>query len=169
MKPDRTTRVLYALAFGLAVAALGLTVQTLRNSPRALAQLARQHGDLLQLHGLAERHAHTRRAVQAFEAAPDGVTNLVAWGAERWPALQPEVSEREVRPLRPGWAVRRVDVRLADATLAEVGSFLAGLEALRPPWRVVDLQLEAAGGEPGRGRAGVVLETVFRPEAGKKP
>lgn len=169
MKPDPYLRWWYALALLLGVVAVGLTVQTATGTPRALAQLARRHGDLLQLHGLAERHAGTRRAVQTFEAAPAGVTDLVAWCAGSWPALKPEITEREVRPLQPGWAVRRVDVRLADATLAEVGQLMAGVEALRPPWRVVDLQLEAAGGEPGRGRAGLVLETVFRPETGKKP
>lgn len=164
----KTPRLLPAVSILLSVAALAVTAHTLLGAPRALAQLVRRNGDLLQLHGLAERNAGNRTALNAYEASPADAPDLATWCREHLPDVPVECTDRETLPLRPGWAVRRVDVRLADATLDGVGQLLAGAEALRPPWRAVELQLNA-GGEAGRGQASLLMETVVRQKNGTSP
>lgn len=164
----KAPRPLLLSAILLAVVALGLTVHTVIGTPRALAQLARRHGDLLQLHGLSEHNADNRKALATYEATADGAPDLAAWSREHLPDLAVEITDRETLPLRTGWAVRRVDVRLADVTLDGVGQLLAGAEALRPPWRAVELQVNATG-EAGRGQASLVMETVIRQNSGTTP
>ena len=168
MKNARTITWFYLVGGLLAAVALWQTARTIADTPRNLAQLARRHGDLIQLQGLAERHAVNRAAVAALESTSGTPPELKAWCQQQWPDLPVEVSERETVPLLPGWSVRRVDVRLADVTLAEVGHLLNQAEALRPPWRVVEAQL-TAGSSAGRGRASLVMEALVRKENGTKP
>lgn len=153
----------------LAGLALAVTARTVADTPRALAQLARRQGDLTQLHGLLERQAENRQAVRTYEGTTGAPPDLAAWHREHFPQLPAEFSERETLPLRPGWAVRRIDVRLEDASLPDVASMLAGAETLQPPWRVVSLDLTATPGETGRGRLALVMEALVRPEAKAAP
>lgn len=154
-----------ALALLLAGLALALTAHTVSDTPRALAQLARRQGDLTQLHGLLERQAENRRALQTLERTAGATPDLAAWQREHLPQVTAEFSDRETLPLRPGWSVRRIDVRLEDATLADVAPLLVGAETQQPPWRVVSLDLTASAGETGRGRMNLVMEALVRTDA----
>ena len=158
-------RNLYLIAYALTGLSLLITARTLTSLPQRLAQVARRHGDVLQLQGLAERNAVNESAVKAFAETGDGVTDLSGWLREKWPGWSIDVQERETVPLRPGWSAHRVDVRLADATLADAGRLWTSLEALRPPWRVVECQVTASEPIPGRGRMTLVVETVKRTES----
>ena len=75
----KAPRALTLSAVLLTLLALGLTVHTAVGTPRALAQLARRHGDLLQLHGLSEHNAGNRKALATYEATADGAPDLAAW------------------------------------------------------------------------------------------
>lgn len=163
------TRGWTAAALLLAGLALALTARTVADTPRALAQLARRQGDLTRLHGLLEQQAENRKAIRTIESTAGANPDLAAWCRKRYPQLQAEFSDRETLPLRPGWAVRRIDARLEDATLAGVADMLAGAETMRPPWRVVSLELTATPGETGRGRVALVMEALVRPEAEAAP
>jgi hypothetical protein len=169
MKTRMDQRAWTLTALLLAVLALAVTARTVADTPRALAQVARRQGDLTRLHGLLEQQTENRQAVRTYDGTPGAPPDLATWHREHFPHLPAEFSERETLPLRPGWAVRRIDVRLEDARLPEVASMLTEAENLRPPWRMVSLDLTAAPGETGRGRLALVMEALVRPEAKAAP
>lgn len=166
-RPSRNT-LLYGAAALLSVCALLFTARTLADTPRALAQIARRRGDLLQLQGLAERHAANRAALLTVEATTNAPVDLTAWLHERQPDWKAELQERDTTPLVAGWTVRRIDLRLPDVTLTDAVRWLAEAEALRPPWRAVEIQI-VAGATAGQGQLNLVLETLARKDSGTKP
>jgi hypothetical protein len=166
MKRPAPLTLLYAAAFALAAAALLLTARTVTQTPRSLAQLARRHGDLLQLQGLAKRNASDRAAVQALAASTNQPPELAPWLREKLPGVEIDVQSRATTPLLPGWTAHRFDVLLADVPLAEAGRVLAEAESLRPPWRTVEVQITAREGAGGRSRVALVLEGLLRKEGG---
>ena len=166
-RPDRTT-LLFGSAALLSVAALLVTAHTLAETPRTLGQIARRRGDLIQLQGLAERHAANRAARETLAATSGTPVDLAAWLGEQQPTWSAEVQARETTPLSAGWSVRRVDVRLPDVSLADAAHWLAQAETGRPPWRVVEIHV-VAGAEAGRGRMNLVMEALERKDSGTQP
>ncbi len=168
MKKAKNLSFLYPAAGLLAVVAIWLTARTASGILRDVGQLARRRSDLIQLQGLAERQARQQSAFQTVAASGGTPVDLATWLREQQPALAFDISNRESVSLREGWSVRRVDARLADATLADISSLLTRLESLRPPWRLVEVTL-TAGASPGRGRVALLLETLARGEDGSQP
>ena len=165
MKREPRLWLWYGAAGLLAAGALWLTVRTAASTPRALAQLARRRGDLVQLQGLSERWIQQRSALQTVVEAGGQPVDLAAWFREQRPDLPVELSDRETVNLLEGWVVRRVDVRWADVTLAEVGLLANRLESLTPPWRVAEIQV-AAGRRAGQGRVTLTLEALAKSGSG---
>lgn len=60
-----------------------------------------------------------------------------------------------------GWRVRRVVARAADVDYGDWGTAVVAAGEMRPPWRVVDVDLRA-GPEAGRGDAEWVFEAIER-------
>ena len=168
MKREPRLWLWYGVAGILALAALWLTVRTVVGTPRALAQLARRRGDLIQLQGLAERWIQQRSAMQTVVESGGQPVDLANWFREQQPDVPVELSDRETVSLMEGWMVRRVDVRWADASLAEVGRLVNQLETRTPPWRVAEVQV-VAGRKAGQGRATLTLESLSKSGSGTQP
>lgn len=165
MKTPDSTTIFYAAAVALVAVALGVSSRTVAQTPRALAQIVRRNGDVLQLQGLAEKSAEDRAAFAAVSAITNPPPEPEAWLRERLPGTQVEVHERETAPLLTGWIVRRVDVLLPDIELATLGLLLEKAEGLRLPWRVIECKITALDGSGARGRVSLVWEGLFRAES----
>ena len=94
--------------------------------------------------------------------------DLANWFREQQPDVPVELSDRETVSLMEGWMVRRVDVRWADASLAEVGRLVNRLETRTPPWRVAEVQV-VAGRKAGQGRLTLTLESLAKSGSGTQP
>lgn len=156
----------WILPLAAGVAALGLTFYSVTTTPETLRQIRRRQADLVRLQTLARAHATDRAAVAAVAAAGRGAPALVDAVRSINPQLRVVIQDRERSELIEGWFLQRSDVIVDDLVLADAGRLLAGLETLRPPWRVVEYQVTAQPGVAGRGRVVVTVEGL---QTGSRP
>jgi hypothetical protein len=141
-------------ACATALVGLALTVHSVRATPGALRQVKRKQADTEALRQLRAGVDRQQAAVRLCEEA-GAARDLGAPAAARGGQVRP----RNDRALIEGWSVKSVEVSFADVALADAAAFMAEAENGAPPWRVVECRI-AASGPPGRGRVGMVMETI---------
>jgi len=145
--------VVTGIAFAAGTAArVGATRARLASKVSAFAALREMQDRLL-------RH---EAACRVFEALPRKRPRSPAELLELAVAgnVAREVREAERAPAFGGWTVRRCDISLTGAALAEAAAFAAAAEAARPPWRLVKCDVRADPRAPGSGRVALRVEAL---------
>jgi hypothetical protein len=150
-------------AVGLVLAGLLACAWSAARTPDRRRILAAKIGDLEDVEREAERVERFAPLWAALEATPKGPLPAPAriWAAADAPGA-PEVTMREPVPLKEGWAARRAEVVTGELPAASIFRFVEACESNRPPWRAVELQLEAVDPGGGRVRARILLEGLER-------
>lgn len=158
----RTDQVLMIAGVVAGLIGVVLTVQSVRATPAALAQLQRRADDYARIQALGADAERARAVLRArAELGRDRAVPVDDLVMSAFPGLSPQVQPRDVRPVADGWLVRSVEVVLDDAPLSGVGKLSVEGAALRPPWRIAEVSITASD-RPGHGRVSLLLEAIER-------
>ncbi len=153
------------MAIGLCVLAILVTLASLRQWPMHRAGLRAKQERSSQLRDLARDGERGRAARKAFEAVkqplPVGIDQLVNFFAK---GAIPDIRNMDQENLDAGWVRRRAEVRFADITLEDLWMLLRQAESQRPPWRLLEIEIQASSTDTGRGRVVLTIEALERPD-----
>ena len=149
------------LALASVVLGAASTLLSLQSSPALLKQIARRRMDMAQLQELQRRQAGDRRALDAYEKLESRTAPALKFLAAK-AGLQPapQIRQRDDQPAAGGWTLRSVEMQFEPAKMAAVASFIQMAGEGRPPWRLVECSLTAAGPQPGMARINLAMETL---------
>jgi hypothetical protein len=158
------------IAAALAAGAAGAltTGRALRAVREADARLDRRRQALAAVQDLERQEARliaARRLVEASGAPADLEAVAVAANAAERGSLRP----REDRDLGDGWRAVVWEIEWPQVALTSGAAAVQAATAAKPPWRVVEWQVEARDADGREGRMKVALETVRRATAGGAP
>ena len=139
-----------------AVLALALTLHTLQNTPEWTRQIRRKSSDLLALANLRHDQSGPMESMRLLEQGGQSTSLQDVMGQAKV-----AVEERPDENLVNGWLLKSASLHFEEAELEGLAGVLSVLEGARPPWRVASLEV-LAGGEPGRGRASLSVESIWK-------
>ena len=155
--------ILLAGAAAFPLLGLWLSAQTLRKTPVTIGHISTKCAALEELRGFGKGNASTQSAQQALdELSVQEAPPLRQIVARFLPDASAEIREEDPEPLQGGWSVRRSDVVCNHVRLETLAKLVAALESERPPWRLRECTITAAGEEPGFGRVTLRLEALHR-------
>lgn len=154
------------LLAGLAAAA---SLHTALGTARYRALLAKKEADWASVERMGVRWAPERAwmdelsregtATADYDGLRAAVEAAVGAGKTEWEELHGAWEASGPA----GWRVRRVVARGTDLDYGDWGPAVEAAAEMRPPWRVVDVDLKA-GAEAGRGDSEWVFEAIGREE-----
>ncbi len=161
MKPRTHLAAIWALAaLLLAVGLVSTTLHALRWPDRRarLEQIAQDQNTIL---AEAQRLGDPRAMIEGLiiETPPEP---FVPWLERVLVPVAGTFSEREAVAMPQGWRARRCHVAWSQGELTLVSTILQRAGEQRPPWRLVDIQIEALRTAEGSGRVDLLLEQVER-------
>lgn len=153
-------RIQTALALALAVAALGVSLNTLLSAPRQREILARQAADLRQIQAQSGRWVREEAYRDQLEAlAARTPADLEDLAVRTLGSGAAKITPRPAQPAADGWQRREAAVELPAVAYSEAATFLAAAAAAEPPWRLREIDVRPAA-EAGQGAWSLVLETL---------
>ena len=153
-------RIQSALALALAVAALGVSLNTLLSAPRQREILARQAADLRQIQAQSGRWVREEAYRDQLEAlAARTPADLEDLAVRTLGSGAAKITPRPAQPAADGWQRREAAVELADVPYAEAAMFFAGLTEGLPAWRLREIELRPSA-VAGRGALTLVVEAL---------
>lgn len=160
--PRHALMALLVAAF--AVAMLIASAYALREAPGRVRQVERRHQEWSALREQAARMAADQAAL-ASATREGGAPPLAEWFRERHSSWAVELKDADVERINNEWALRRIQVTIPRAALADVGDAIEQLARGPAPWRAVELNLSALDAEPGYARVVLLLEGLARAPA----
>ncbi len=154
-----------ALLICLIAAMLSAAVYGLGAARERVRQIERRYADWK---ALREQGAQLEadRALLAEATRAGGAPPAAEWLRARYPDWTVELKELERESIDGEWFLRRLQVTIPRAPLADLGEAIDALGRLSAPWRTVELNLSALDATPGVARAVMVLEGLARAPAG---
>lgn len=153
-------RVLWAAAMAAAVCGLAMTATRLSSLSGEAERWQKKTSELEQIRALQAALDRQERRVSAFAAYPAAAADMAPLLRTGFSGKTALVRELEAVPALPGWTGRRVCVTLEDVAGADVEKFIEAAAAVRPPWGLAELVLQASGKAGQLARADLTLVAV---------
>ncbi len=155
--PARAGAVVVLFAAGM----IATAAYSLNQSSGRVRQIERRHQEWSELRAHAARLAADQAAL-AEATREGGAPPLAEWFRVQRPAWAIELKDADSERVNADWSLRRVQLTIARAPLAEFGETVAALARGPAPWRAVELNLSAIDAEPGFARAVLIVEGLAR-------
>ena len=163
MDKNLSERILWVTAVVVVVLGLVTAVRTFQEMRRQESEIRKYADFMRELSALAKRSARCESPVRAFAKLPNPhpqpLTELLReslageqFRARDWEALSPRTID--------GWIVKTRQVTLPKIELSKLAGFLAKVESLRPPWRMVACTIRAVSREGGNAYVTLTLEAL---------
>jgi len=153
------------LVLSLVVLAIGilLSASAFRAVPGTETRLRRKAADVKVLNTLLDMRRADWAAVSTFEQLPELTPRTISdVVAQARPGVQPSIQQRDPRPAVAGWRIRSATLNFDDIAATDLARFmeLASADTERPPWVVVECNINASDTKPGHARATLTLEAL---------
>ncbi len=148
------------LAGALAVAAVAVTVRTIRHAPRQREILAQKESALQEVQSVQSRWAQEdayRMMLDARQAwTPVDLDELATRTLGQLPA---RISPRPAVTVADGWQLREATVKISEAPYDKIALFLSSAAEKSPAWRLREIDIRPSA-EQGKGAMTCVLEAL---------
>lgn len=156
----KNSRLLFALALLLAVAALAVSLDTFLSIPRRNDLLTRKTQTLRALDALSIRYAPEQAwLAERLRTATTAPLDLAPLAARHFSAGQPLLTPRPPSPAPDGWQRRETLLALSDIPYSALSAFCTEAAQTLPPWRLCELELRPSE-KPGIGDATLLFEAL---------
>ena len=156
-------RIHGALALGILLAGILLTLHAMWRTPPVAGQIRAKLEDLNQIRQGQAIRRREDQAVAGFDRMPEHApVALRAVVGRLFPGLPSAVHVREGKEAVGGWMIREADIVLDRAPLAEISRLLVELQGdgNRPPWQLMECQVKASEQTPGYGAVTLGLRAL---------
>lgn len=159
----KINNILLLKAGGLAVFVIGilLTVTNLQQMPEFTRKLETKVNNLKQLRAMRNAGGQYQAALGAFQAltnpAPVSLSGLAATCITN---AVPEIRARDSHRLKNDWTLTQVEVIYSEIDLNLLSPFVTAAESQRPPWKLIECEIEALRPAGGFGRTVLVFESL---------
>lgn len=150
-------RTLWAAALAAAVCGVGMTAIRFSSLSGEAERWQKKTGELEQIRALQAALERQERRVSAFAVYPAAVADMAPLLRNGFANKTTTIRELEAVPALPGWTGRRVCVTIEDVPGTDVEKFIEAAAALRPPWGLTELVLQASGKAGQLARADLTL------------
>ena len=160
MNAESRLQLLWAGAAALLLAGLVWGAFSIQNAGNDRARIERKLADIVKLQKMAARRQYLDEAVrlcaESSKGKPAAIAEVVkSFGGDPLP----EVREREPEESAEGWMVHRADIAWSGLPLEKLAEVITRVEALRPPWRVVECSIQSST-QPGSAQVKLLVESL---------